>query len=199
MSSHKNQHDNEQNDIEIVSDETEVRRFGKTDAKLRDELKVAHEERASYLDGWQRAKADLINYKRTADEESKRAFARGATSVVMDVLSALDSFDMAFGNKEAWEAAPKNWRDGVEYIHQQLLAVLRERGVEPFSPLGEHFDPHSHESIGTTPVEKPEQEGIITAVIQQGYRLNGDVIRPARVHVGVTNDKQQTTDNTIHT
>lgn len=182
--SHKNTEDTHNDDIEIVSDETEVRRFGKTDSKLRDELATAQQERAEYLDGWQRAKADLINYKRTADEESKRAFARGGTSVIMDLLPALDSFDMAFGNKEAWESAPKNWRDGVEYIHQQLLAVLRERGVEPFTPLGERFDPHQHESIGTTLVEKPDQEGIITAVVQQGYRMNGDVIRPARVHVG---------------
>lgn len=182
--SHKNTEDTNNDDIELIDEEAPTRTFGKTDSKLREELKAAHEERASYLDGWQRAKADLINFKRTADEESKRAFARGATSVVVDLVPALDSFDMAFGNKEAWEAAPKNWRDGVEYIHQQILSVLRERGVEQFSPIGEHFNPHEHESIATVPVENPEQEGIITAVVQKGYRLNGDVIRPARVHVG---------------
>lgn len=183
-SSHKKQSDDAQDDIELIDEEAPTRAFGKTDSKLRDELKAAHEERTAYLDGWQRAQADLINFKRTADEESKRAFKRGTLSLITDMLPALDSFDMAFGNKEAWEAAPKNWRDGIEYIHQQLLAVLREHGVEQFSPNGEMFDPHKHESIGIIPVENPEQEGIITAVVQKGYRLNGDVIRPARVHVG---------------
>lgn len=152
--------------------------------KLRDELKTCRSAKEAYLAGWQRAKADLVNLRR--QEEARRAdlLRHGEERILLDLIPALDSFDMAFSNKEAWEKADTNWRKGVEYIHSQLLSVLRQYGCEPFSPEGESFDPSRHDSIESVPVEDRERDHTIVTVLQKGYLCRGKVIRPAKVTVG---------------
>src|SRR5207244_2477593 len=84
--------------------------------KLRERLKKAEAEKQEYLTGWQRAKADLVN-ARKRDEEDLKEFVRFANERLIEgLIPVLESFDMAMGNKEAWEKADKNWRVGVEYI-----------------------------------------------------------------------------------
>jgi molecular chaperone GrpE len=92
--------------------------------KIKKDLKKCQEEKQEYLDGWQRAKADFVNLKKRSDEE-KKEFAKYANEqFITELLPALDSFDQAFKNKEAWEKADKNWRTGIEFIHSQLVSVL---------------------------------------------------------------------------
>src|SRR3989344_7392847 len=123
--------DNEKDDIEMVPDEeSDGGNPAASLKKLREKLKACQKEKDEYLAGWQRAKADLINYKREV-ETNKGELAKFANENLMrDLLSVLDSFDMAFINKETWESVPEGWRKGVEYIHTQFLTVLRENNLE---------------------------------------------------------------------
>jgi molecular chaperone GrpE len=168
----------------LAEEETKPHKgFGKSDSKLKEELKAVILEKQKYLEGWQRAQADLVNYKRIADEERKGITTRAISTLIEELLPVLDSFDLAFGNKEAWESAPKNWRDGIMYIHQQLMRTLSDRDLEVIDPLGMQFNPHEHEAIAHVPIEEEEKEGTIIAVRQKGYRLKDKIIRPARVEV----------------
>ncbi len=179
----KSKTDNE--DVEIVQDEDTKphKGFGKSDAKLKEELKASNFEKQKYLEGWQRAQADLANYKRTAEEERKGIAHRAVGSLLEELLPVLDAFDMAFGNKEAWEAAPKNWRDGIVYIHNQLIKTLEDRDMIVIDPLGLPFNPHEHEAIAHVPTDDPTKDHTITVVRQKGYKIKDRVIRPARVEV----------------
>jgi len=152
--------------------------------KLREELKAVRKERDEYLTGWQRAKADFINARK--DEEKSRAeFVKSANKeLVLDILTTLDNFDMAFANKEAWEKVDKSWRTGVEYIYNQLLGTLEQNGLNQLVPLGQEFDPNIHTSVESVPVEKPEDEHKILEVVQKGYTLHGSLIRSPKVKVG---------------
>lgn len=151
--------------------------------KLKKELKACTNERREYLEGWQRARADLINTKKTNTESRKQHMHFATEALIHDLIPVLDSFDMAFGDIAAWEKIDKNWRQGVEYISEQLLRTLHEHGVEAISPDGEQFDPALHESIATVPPSPAHPSGTITSVQQKGYRLNGKIIRPAKVEV----------------
>jgi hypothetical protein len=66
--------------------------------------------------------------------------------MIEDLLPVLQSFDMAMGNKEAWEKADKNWRIGVEYIYSQLTKALSDNGLEEIKALGENFDHSLHDA-----------------------------------------------------
>jgi molecular chaperone GrpE len=152
--------------------------------QLREKLNKSEAERMEYLAGWQRAKADLIN-ARKRDEEDKKEFVKYANEDLLgEILSVLDSFDMAFANKEAWEKVDLNWRTGVEYIYSQLLSALERFNLKVINPVGQKFDPNHHVSIESVPVTDKSQDGIIVRVVQKGYELNGKVIRAPKVEVG---------------
>lgn len=151
--------------------------------KLRAELARVQAEKAEYLAGWQRAKADYVNLKKEADERFAAGVASGKSSILESLLPALDSFDMAMANKEAWEAVDARWRTGIEYIKTQLLAQLQESGVARIGVPGERFDPALHESIETVPVAGSGTEDTIHSVLQAGYKIGDRIIRPARVRV----------------
>lgn len=152
--------------------------------KLREKLKKCVEEKQEYLDGWQRAQADVVNSKKQFEEGRKSIIEYATENIITDILPVLDSFDMAFKDKEAWEKAPENWRLGVEYIYNQLTSTLESHGVRSDTPEGQKFDPQKHDSIELIAVEDKKQDEIILEVNQKGYLLKDRVIRPARVKVG---------------
>ena len=151
--------------------------------KLREEIKKLRAEKEEYLTGWQRAKADYVNLQK--EEEGKRKEMRGfiMSTLVEDLLPVLDSFDMAFANKEAWEKVDPNWRSGVEYIHQQFLRVLGDNGVTQVDAIGVPFDPILHESMEMVATDDASKDHMIASVVQSGYQIGGKMIRPARVTV----------------
>jgi molecular chaperone GrpE len=72
--------------------------------------------------------------------------------------------------------------EGVRLVHSELLAVLERSGVEAFDPSGETFDPTVHEALSTRS-ENGADPGVVLEVVEKGYKLNGAVLRPARVIV----------------
>lgn len=158
--------------------------------KLKDKLKQSEKERLEYLDGWQRSKADFVNYKKR-EEEGKGEFMKFAReSIITDILPVLESFDMAFSNKEAWQKVDNSWRVGVEYIHNQLSTILRDNGLAEVDPAGKAFDPNEHTAISTVKTSDKAQAHMIAEVIQKGYRLNGKLVRSPKVRVYETDDMQ---------
>lgn len=151
--------------------------------KLKEKLKKALAERQEYLDGWQRERADFANFKKEELVRKNALMGHASEKFILDLMPVLDAFDMAMGNKEAWEKADKNWRTGVEYIYNQLVGVLEKHNVTQIGSVGLPFDPMMHESMETVPTEQKELSHTIEKVIQKGYKLGDRIIRPARVRV----------------
>jgi molecular chaperone GrpE len=152
--------------------------------KLREKLKKCETEKQEYLTGWQRAKADLIN-ARKRDEADRLEFAKFANEqLIAELIPVLGSFELAMGNKEAWEKADKNWRTGIECIYTQLLKVLIDFGVKEINSLNEKFDHAQYEAASYEPVIDEKLDHMILGVIQKGYSLNGRVLKAPKVAVG---------------
>lgn len=146
---------------------------------LKGKLKKAIEEKQEYLNNWQRDKAEFLN-ARKRDQESQKDFARFSNeNLISELIPVLDSFNMAMGNKEAWEKADKNWRIGVEYIANQLKKILEDFGLKEIDPIGKPFDPMRDEAI-----EDGKGSNIVTTVIQKGYELNGKILKAPKVKIG---------------
>lgn len=152
--------------------------------KLREKIKKLEGEKQEYLDLSQRTRADYANYKKEveANRISDRKFS--TKRLIEDLLPVLDAYDMAQGNKEAWEKVDQNWRIGVEYIFNQLKTVLEGEGVTQFGKIGDTFDPLLHESMEHIKVEKEADNNTIVRVLQNGYKMYDSILRPARVHTG---------------
>lgn len=155
----------------------------KTLKKFRADLKQLKKEKEEYLTGWQKERAEFANYRKQEDER-KAIFSEAMRERILTrFLSVIDSFNMAFANKEAWEKVDDNWRKGVEYIYSQMNGIFEEYGVKPVGEVGESFDPNIHQSIDVVETDKKELEHKVATVIQKGYKLGERIMRPARVNV----------------
>ncbi len=151
---------------------------------LKEKLRKCLAEKKEYLDGWQRTKADFLNSKKD-EEKNKAEFVKFAKEgMIHELIPILDSFIMAFSNKEAWEKTDKNWRTGIEYIYSQLVTTLKASGLEELTPKEEPFDPFKHDCVETVDVQEEKADGIVVETVRNGYCLNGKIIRAAKVKVG---------------
>lgn len=153
--------------------------------KIREKLHKCEAEKREYLDGWQRMRADFANARKEEESRKGDLIKFASEGLVEEMLPVLDSFSMAFANKEAWEKVDANWRKGVEYIHAQLFSVLESRGLTSIGILGEHVDPRNHVIAEGVAVDDTQKIDTVVEVIQKGYRLHSKVIRPAKVKVGI--------------
>ena len=144
-----------------------------------DPLAVAQRERDEYLALAQRAQADFENYRKRAAKEAAAAGERAKGGLVRELLPVVDNLERALASADASE---QHLAEGVRLVHQELVGVLQRNGVEPFDPAGEQFDPEMHEALSTR-TEDGADPGLVLDVMEKGYRLNGTVLRPARVVV----------------
>jgi molecular chaperone GrpE len=136
-------------------------------------------ERDQYLELAQRAKADFENYRKRSLREAGEAERRGKASLARELLPSIDNLERALAAAgEGSEVAR-----GVELVHSELRATLARAGVESYDPTGERFDPAVHEAISTRPAADGSDPGVIVETLERGYRLDGQVLRPARVVV----------------
>lgn len=156
--------------------------------KIRERLKKAVEEKQDYLQGWQRAKADFVNFKRDAEERVADSRRYGAAEVIEELIPLLDQFDMAVAAPQ-WNEAPEGFRKGMEGIRKGLHKVLESHGVISYNPIGEPFDPVRHEPLSTAPTNDPKKDQVVVQALQPGYIQNGKILRPAKVVIGEFHQK----------
>lgn len=143
-----------------------------------EELMQAAAKRDEYLALAQRTQADFENYRKRVARETALAASRGVAKLARELLPALDNLDRAI------EAAPESdpLLEGVRLVRNELHGALARVGIESFSPHGEMFDPAEHEAMAQQPVDGAKS-GHVAEVYQPGYKMAGEVIRPARVLV----------------
>ena len=121
--------------------------------------------------------------------ENAAAIDRGVGKLAKELLPALDHFDHAIKAADTQLTSPAGTGGGSEdvvkgfvLVRDEIVKALNRVGIQPFAPHGEPFDPNEHEAMVQQPSEGVEA-GTVIEVYQQGYRLNGAVLRPARVVV----------------
>lgn len=126
-----------------------------------------------------RAQADLQNAKARLekDADEMRRFAAGA--VLLKLLPVIDHFQRAFQQLPP-DLKDNEWVKGVGAIEKDFLRQVADLGLTRFESLNQIADPARHEVLTVG----PGKEGIVTEVFEDGYELNGKVIRPAKVKVG---------------
>jgi molecular chaperone GrpE len=172
-------------------------------------LEDVKRERDEYLELAQRARADFENYRKRAARETQDAERRGKAAVASQLLPALDNLERALKStgldpatgRQADSAPTPEEQDaevfdapseevsaqealarGVALVYGELRAALERAGVETYDPSGEAFDPATSEALATRPADGTES-GRVIETLERGYRLDGQILRPARVVV----------------
>ena len=154
-------------------------------------------ERDEYLDLAQRARADFENYRKRAARDVADAERRGKAAVGRDLVGVADNLERALiavglnpeqpdtdeVEASTQEVSPERALiEGVALVYRELRAALQRAGIEAYDPAGERFDPQWHEALSTKP-DSGAESGTIVETLQKGYRVDGQVLRPARVVV----------------
>lgn len=141
-------------------------------------LADANQQKEEYLELARRTKADFENFRKRVAGDIQAAQDRGKIEVAREVIDAVDNLERAL------EAADDGagLREGVEMVLGGLRETLSRNGVEAVDPKGAKFDPTKHEALSTQPVEGTES-GVVVEVLQKGYALGDQLVRPARVVV----------------
>lgn len=148
---------------------------------LQDELEKAHSQSASNFEGWQRERADFMNYKRRVERDQAQATDNIKGSIIKRFLPVVDDLERALKNRPT-QADVSTWVDGIELIYRKLQNLLEAEGLKPVQAEGEQFDPNLMEAISHEPNPNYES-GQVIEVVQQGYMLGDRVLRPALVRV----------------
>lgn len=135
-------------------------------------------QEAPYKDQLIRLTADFTNYKRRVEKEKKDFLALGVKKVALDLLGVIDNFERALDHSDE----ESSFKEGVEMIYQQLLDLLKKNNICPMEALNEKFDPNRHHAVLVEEKEGVE-EGVVIDVVQKGYMINDEVLRPAMVKV----------------
>ncbi len=135
-------------------------------------------ERDEYLAGWQRAKADFINYKKDEAARLQDIVRYGNEGFIRELITVMDNFDFALRIMEKDGQAEK----GIYMIRLQMEDILRRHGVERIQiKAGDDFDPATSEAIAEVEGDLPE--GVVVEEIEAGYKLYDKILRPARIKV----------------
>jgi molecular chaperone GrpE len=147
---------------------------------LSDLLSEMERERDEYLE-----QADFENYRKRMAREAAEAESKARAGLVQRLLPVVDNLERALAAAQPMdrELAANHIAEGIRLVYEELNGVLRGAGVESYEPAGEQFDPDWHEAMLTRPAGEESAAGTIVEVLERGYRLNGQVLRPARVVV----------------
>ena len=156
------------------------------------ELERARAEATEYRDHLQRLQAEFENYRKRMTASQTRLVEGELQRFVGRLLEVLDDFDLALMAAERTSASAadgagqddgafESFRKGVELVYAKLAETLRGEGLERIEAEGKAFDPNEHEALMQT--GEGDGEPHVAEVFRQGYRLNGNVIRPASVRV----------------
>ena len=146
----------------------------RTVENLEQELKSEHD---LYL----RALADFENYRRRTDRERAQFGREALRRFVVPLLEVIDDLERLL---KSAETNPSPFTGPLRDVHRKLLTLLGVERIRPFESVGEVFDPSLHEAVATQPAAEGEQ-GKVVEEIRRGYRWDDEILRTARVVVGV--------------
>ncbi|MBI5306170.1 nucleotide exchange factor GrpE [Candidatus Wolfebacteria bacterium] len=154
--------------------------------KNESDIGKCQKEKEEYLDGWKRAKADLINYKKDEAKRFETIMKFGNEALVRNLINVLDSFDLALATLEregkSENSSAELTMKGIYLIRAQMEDILKQNGLERIIiSVGGQFDPSLQEAIASVESDKPA--GTILEEVERGYMLHGKLVRPARVKV----------------
>lgn len=148
---------------------------------IRKELEESKKKSEEYLNNLKRSQADFINYKRRQSELFLEMVGASNLEMIMEILPIYETLSLAV-RQTPDSLKDSEWAKGVAQIKNQLGDLLKKKGVEEMKTVGEKFNPEIHEAVEMVSFSD-KSEGEILEEVQKGYKLNGRVIRVAKVKV----------------
>lgn len=151
--------------------------------KNADKLNDAYNKISELEDALLRSKAEFVNYRKRLDEETSRLLKYSNKDIALKILPTLDNFERAINmDDDKLNDEVSKFLSGFIMIYNSFIDVLKTEEIVEIDALGQSFNPELHQAIMTKQVEGMEPD-MVASVLQKGYMLKDQVIRPAMVIV----------------
>jgi len=157
--------------------------------ELKKKLEECQKLKDEYLAGWQRERADLLNFKKEELERVGELIKYADVGLILKILPILDNFEIAARQNFPTENLSGQEKERINQIIQGFLKIkaqfqdfLKGQGVEEINCLGQKFDPNFMEIVEEVEM-KDKESGIVIDEILKGYKINGRLLRPSKVRV----------------
>lgn len=181
---HKEEREKDRKKRKIAEQAERIKALEESLKQAENEVEKLRGDAAEARDQYLRLQAEWDNYRRRTAKERLKLIDNAGKDILTGFLPVLDDCQRALNvlrESEGSEAAI----EGTELIFNKLMGYLNQRGVERIEARGAVFDTDFHEAVAQFPVEDPEKKNTVIDVTQEGYTLNGNVIRYAKVVVGI--------------
>jgi molecular chaperone GrpE len=128
--------------------------------------------------------SEFETYKRRMARERLDLFRNAGKDLIVELLPVLDDFERGLDAMEQ-SMDVVAIREGVDLVYQKFKNLLVQKGLQPIVSVGAEFDTEKHEAVSQMPASSPEQVNRVVAEVEKGYFLNEQVLRFAKVIVGV--------------
>lgn len=145
--------------------------------KLRGELEEMQQKYLYLL-------SEFENYKRRTAKERLDLFKTASKDLLVELLPVLDDFERGLQAMEV-STDVASVKTGVDLVYNKFKGILSNKGLQPMNATGTDFDPELHEAISQAPAASEADKNKIIAEVEKGYKLNEQVVRYAKVIVGV--------------
>ncbi len=181
---HKEEKEKDRKKRKIAEQAEQIKQLNEQVQQLEKERNKLKETALETRDQYLRLQAEWDNYRRRTAKERLELIDNAGRDILTGFLPILDDCQRALQVLRESDAATAAI-EGTELIYNKLMGYLNQRGVERIEARGAAFDTDFHEAVAQFPVEDPEKKNTVIDVTQEGYTLNGTVIRYAKVVVGI--------------
>jgi molecular chaperone GrpE len=144
------------------------------------EVAELRRERDALQDRLLRMAAEFDNYRKRIDRDRRDQADAAVADAIEEILPIIDNLELALQTPAGGD--PDAYRKGVELIYQQMLELLRKRGVTAIQTAGADFDPRVHQAV-MHETSADHREGEVMHELRRGYMLGERLLRPAMVKV----------------
>ena len=137
-------------------------------------------EKEALQDRLLRTAAEFDNYRKRIERERRDQADAARADAIEELLPIIDNLERALQAPAGTDV--EGYRKGVELVHQQMMDLLRRRGVKPIQSVGADFDPRVHEAV-VHEASADHREGEVMEELRRGYMLGERLLRPAMVKV----------------
>ncbi len=140
-------------------------------------------EKKELYDRLLRKQAELENLRKRTEREKEEFREHANADLIRALLPSLDGLERALKYRD--RRVPDQFYKGLELIYQGLFDILKSRGLEPIKAVGQIFDPHLHQAVGTIEDDQRRDQEVVEEFLR-GYKLKHRLLRPSMVKVAVT-------------
>lgn len=177
-----NQQNNEE-EIENSSRENKSDKKKKVSKKKENKYNELQEKYDGLNDKYLRLFSEFDNYRKRTIKEKIDLSKTASEQLIISLLPVLDDFERAIKSLDESDDI-QSFRDGIMLIYNKFRKTLESKGLEKIESLKHEFDTDHHEAITSIPASSDDLKGKVVDVIENGYKLNGKIIRYAKVVVG---------------